>query len=177
MVSLVLWSQGFPVIQHSSLGIATPRSPDKVAQSGVEQRGRRVIILPNMVFEVQKINVFTVPGCEFPTSTLRVRDWRAWAGPGACPEQGGSGPPSSRGCLEALFPGRRLRSPTAHSQPPPPRAARWTPGRDRSRPMHRRFAGSGHSAFKKLPSPQPASRTGPTGVEKIGKVPALVAGR
>ena len=58
MVSLVLWSQGFPVIQHSSLGIATPRSPDKVAQSGVEQRGRRVIILPNVVFEVQKINVF-----------------------------------------------------------------------------------------------------------------------
>ena len=45
------------MIQHSGLGIATPRSPDKVAQSRVEQRGMRVIILANMVFEVQKINV------------------------------------------------------------------------------------------------------------------------
>ena len=57
MVSLVLWSQGFPVAQHSGPGIATSRSHDKVALSGVEQRGMRVIILPNMVFAVHKINV------------------------------------------------------------------------------------------------------------------------
>ena len=57
MVSLVFWSQGFAVAQHNDPGIATPRSHDKVALSRVEQRRMRVIILPNMLFEVHEINV------------------------------------------------------------------------------------------------------------------------
>ena len=58
MVSLVFWSQGFPVAQHNGPGIVTPRSHDKVALSRVEQRQMRVIILPNTLFEVHKIDVY-----------------------------------------------------------------------------------------------------------------------